>query len=394
MKAVFVHDARYIRIENEIYTELEFSYESWKEYLDFFEHITIIGRNYTPDLSLENIKKYNKCDGPNTSFMLFPSLTNIKNFLLKRSDVYKEIEEILQNADALILRGVQENASLAFKAAKKLKVPIFLEGTGCMWNNTWYYGSLLGKLYAPFRFLNARKVYKYSDAVLYVTEKFLQTRYPTDGISESASDVKLSKFKEDILERRLEKIDSYSYGHIFKIGIIGPLHQKQKGIDNAIKSLALSNINFELHILGRGNPANLKALSKKLKVDKKIFFDGTLPENKVKKWLDSLDIYLQPSRTEGLPRATLEAMSRCLPVITSNAGDLPSIVDKNFVHDRNDTNSLMKMINTMCNDKNILKDQATKNYNTTYKKFNFTTLNKKRKDFLKKFVNIVKSKNA
>jgi glycosyltransferase involved in cell wall biosynthesis len=95
-----------------------------------------------------------------------------------------------------------------------------------------------------------------------------------------------------------------------------------------------------------------------------------------------------------LPRATLEAMSRCLPVITSNAGDLPSIVDKNFVHDRNDTNSLMKMINTMCNDKNILKDQATKNYNTTYKKFNFTTLNKKRKDFLKKFVNIVKSKNA
>ena len=44
-----------------------------------------------------------------------------------------------------------------------------------------------------------------------------------------------------------------------------------------------------------------------------------------------LDIYIQPSITEGYPLSVLEAMAAKLPIITSNAGGL----DKMIEHDIN-----------------------------------------------------------
>ena len=53
--------------------------------------------------------------------------------------------------------------------------------------------------------------------------------------------------------------------------------------------------------------------AKKMNVSNFIQFDGTLPSGqKVYDWLDEVDIYLQPSFQEGLPRALIEAMSRPL----------------------------------------------------------------------------------
>lgn len=38
---------------------------------------------------------------------------------------------------------------------------------------------------------------------------------------------------------------------------------------------------------------------------------------------DSLDLYIQPSKQEGLPRAVIEAMSRGCPVIGTNIAGIP-----------------------------------------------------------------------
>lgn len=378
-----------------IYTELEFSYESWKPYLQYFDELCVIGRSYKPDNNVyENAESYNKCGGPGVQFSLYPRLTTIKNFIFERRRVSKSIEEDIRGADAVILRGVQENVVLAFKAAKKLGKPIILEGTGCMWNNTWHYGSLLGKIYAPLRYINAKRVYRGSDAVLYVTEKFLQGRYPTSGIHDHASDVKLDLPDEIVLSNRLDRIENYTQDHVFQVGIIGPVHHNHKGIDNALKALAQSGIKFDLHILGRGDPTNMQALADSLNVGSHIHFDGLMPQDQVKNWLDTLDIYLQPSRTEGLPRATLEAMSRALPTIVSDAGDLPSIIDAKFVHNRHDIKALSNLLRVMVEDGGAMAEQARRNFETIGRGFHPDALKKRREAFWQKFVEIVKQRKV
>lgn len=47
---------------------------------------------------------------------------------------------------------------------------------------------------------------------------------------------------------------------------------------------------------------------------------GAKPHSEVFSWLDSIDIYVQPSFMEGLCRSIVEAMSRACPVICTNVG--------------------------------------------------------------------------
>jgi len=44
-------------------------------------------------------------------------------------------------------------------------------------------------------------------------------------------------------------------------------------------------------------------------------------------WLDEIDIYLQPSLAEGLPRSLIEALSRGCPIIASRCGGIPELLD-------------------------------------------------------------------
>jgi glycosyltransferase involved in cell wall biosynthesis len=399
MKAIFVHDARYIRKKGEIYTELEFSYDSWKPYLELFDEICVIGRAYHPDPAVfMQAENYNRCSGPHVTFSLYPRLTTFKNMILAKRRVWRGILKDCAGADAVILRGIQENAWLAFLAARKLGKPVALEATGCMWNNTWHYGSLLGKLYAPIRYRRAREVFAKADGVLYVTQKFLQSRYPAKGLAVSASDVKLAPPEKTVLETRLERIRNTGAGHVWKIGLIGPLDHQHKGIDTALKALKQwqqrTGQAFHLHLLGRGRTSKIKQLARRLGIADKISYDGVMPHERVAAWLGDLDLYLQPSRTEGLPRATLEAMAQALPVIASNAGDLPAILDPAFIHPRGDAAKLSKMIETMLGDPAIMAAQASQNFETIETRFHPDILRQKRGEFWQKFLEIVRERAA
>lgn len=56
--------------------------------------------------------------------------------------------------------------------------------------------------------------------------------------------------------------------------------------------------------------------------------------------MDLIDVYIQPSFQEGLPRATIEAMSRGCIVASSNAGGLDELTLPNFIHTPGDSTKL------------------------------------------------------
>ena len=383
MNAVFFHDVRIFYQENEAFS-VGFGYEVWLRYLKVFEQLVVVTR--AKDASSLDVTRLKRSSGDNVSFVKVPDFKSIKSFY-RYFQAKKIIEEEVKKADAIIARN-STIANIAANYAIKYNKPFAYEVVGCPWDSLWNYGNIQGKIMAPFAYFRTKKIAKKSPFTLYVTNEFLQKRYPSRGYSISCSDVDLPKLEDKILEKRIEKIKRFDPNETIKIGMIGALTSEYKGFDLAIKaSKDLNNKykNVELHLLGSGDKSKWKNFSKKMKVQDKVIFEGTLPSGKpVFKWLDNMDIYIQPSKTEGLPRALIEAMSRGCPAVGSKTGGIPELLDKDFVHKKGNYKDLALKIDKFISNKEIMIQQAKRNFDLS-KQYSKEILDEKRTKFWNEF---------
>jgi len=93
----------------------------------------------------------------------------------------------------------------------------------------------------------------------------------------------------------------------------------QKGLDLAMYALAeLRNKEWEWVIVGDGPQMHtLKALVQKLEIHEHIIFTGWQNREQLNERYKRSNLFLFPSRHEGMPNAVLEAMASGLPVIAS-----------------------------------------------------------------------------
>ena len=79
-------------------------------------------------------------------------------------------------------------------------------------------------------------------------------------------------------------------------------------------------------MVGDGDRTRLEQVIRDNDVAEQVEFLGAMTHDKVFNWLDTIDLYVQPSRQEGLPRALIEAMSRGLPAIGAATGGIPELI--------------------------------------------------------------------
>lgn len=190
-------------------------------------------------------------------------------------------------------------------------------------------GTLKGKLIAHYwRHLEKRKM-MLGDYAHYCTN-VLYERYPCDCPYLVCSNVSV-KPEEKVLQKRLEKIKAHR--NSMKIGLIGQYRENEsKGILTVAKALGVLKGGHRFEVVGDGDPSRYDAVLTQLGLKEKVGFLGYLSDkNKINEWLDSLDLYVQPSLSEGLPRATIEAMSRGCPVIASNVCGMVDILKPDYL---------------------------------------------------------------
>ncbi len=363
MKILFVHDHIFLTKDGKVYAN-SFSYQILKRYVDVFSEVTVLARHYEVadnekiDLPLAS--------GEGISFIFLESISSINSFFGLRRRQKKRIEKIVEAHDAVIVRLPSELGLMTAKVAERMHKKYMVEVVGCAWDALWNLGGWKAKIYAPVLHMNVKRAVRKADYITYVSKDFLQKRYPPSAKARfvGVSDVQLLDADEMTLSQRIKKIEMMDEKRIY--GTIGNLYVGYKGIGVAIKMLAeVQHIShdFEYHVLGAGDPVEFRAMAERLGIGDKIFFDGVLPEGEaVYDWLDKLDVYLQPSFQEGLPRALVEAMSRGCPSIGSSAGGIPELLDRKMIFDHKKPKHFTDIVERLFQDKQLMKNTAKHNF--------------------------------
>jgi len=115
------------------------------------------------------------------------------------------------------------------------------------------------------------------------------------------------------------------------LGMLAELHPTKRVEDaiDALEHVRTTYQNLALVVLGEGEQrAELAQRAHKLGVDKHVFLLGFVPD--APSYLRAFDIFLMPSRTEALGYAILEAGYAGLPVVASNVGGIPEIIENHY----------------------------------------------------------------
>lgn len=393
MIASFFHDTPLVQgIDEKVYSR-SFDYNVWKRYLSVFDSLIVSTRlryDKTPKQSI--VRNLKLSSGENVYIYPITEYKKNMDIVIKKSKVKEQIRSTLRQSDCAIIRLPSFIGNIAYKEAKKMKKPVLVEVVGCAWDAYWNY-SLLGKLIAYPMYMYMKKIVKDAKHVIYVTNEFLQKRYPTSGKQTNCSNVYLYEINDSILKKRLNKINSLNNNSKIVIGTTAAVDVKYKGQQYVIKALAKLKkngiTNFEYQLVGAGDQSFLKSVAEKYNVKEQVKFLGSMKHDKVFDWLDTIDIYVQPSRQEGLPRALIEAMSRGVPSFGAKTAGIPELLDEEYLF----TNS-RKNIDEICN---LLKKingenmylQAKRNFKEA-KKYKKNIIEKRRIEFFDNFVSSIK----
>lgn len=204
-----------------------------------------------------------------------------------------------------------------------------------------------------------RRVYE-SDAVVYVSERFLQELYPvaagTPNLSRSNVILADSDFVAQFRMRR--------QGTPLRLVSIGTLESSIKGFDtliDAVATLRQAGVDVEATVLGAGRLLDrYQARAKRQSLP--VTFVGQVERREhVSDYLDGADVYVSCSRSEGLPRATVEAMARGLPVVTTDAGASRELVNSRFVVPIDDPVTLAAVVTELVNDESLYRAASEDN---------------------------------
>lgn len=371
--------------DGHIYVDGPGGYSTWAKLLQSFDQVVLLVRVLERNCPASAA---DKLDGPSVSVHGLPDYIGPWEYFRKLKILRRNIRRAIAQSDAYILRVPGLVGRLAWQEIRRLKKPYALEVVADPWDalgpGTW--PSLIRPIFRRAGSRELKAICREAIAVHYVTESALQKRYPaaqdayTIAFPNALMDSAFSTVP--ILQERFRRIGPTKS---MRIGFIGSLAQMYKGPDVLLRASSFCRLhgsNFELVMVGDGRYAEkMKGLAKTLKVDDRTQFVPRLPPGKsVFDFLDSVDLFVMPSRAEGLPRAMLEAMARGCPCIGSNIGGIPELLEADDLVPANDPKALAQKIMEVIANPERMKVMSERNL-ARAKQFDPETLRAARRAF-------------
>lgn len=367
------------------------TYRCTTNLFDILKRFRYLGDIYICSEKFNGHNSHTKIEKDLDGIIKYGNITFLKKDYIKMSSANKAlIEPLAANSDLLISYGSSLDL---LKIARKHDKKFMSFVVSCAWDAYWNHG-WKGKLIAPYKFIRSRYTIKHSDYVLYVSNQFLQNRYPTYAKYQAGcSNVKINPMDDATLTKRIEFLsnDEGKEINIATTAAVDVLYKGQQYVLRAMyemKKQGRKNIHY--YLLGGGSNSRLKALTEKYGLKEQVHFMGIVPHVEVFDVLDKMHVYIQPSLQEGLPRSMVEAMSRGLLCIGANTAAIPELIQPKYVTRRKSHKDIIQLLDSLS--KEELIEQAKINFEEA-KKYQEEIINARRNEFFDNIKNDIENSN-
>ncbi len=363
MRLSVVLEHRFTRTpDGAIWTQAAFGYPFWDSYLEVFDSIRVTAR-------VTNVVNtpvdYHRADGKGVSFFPIPFYLGPLQYVARYLQIKRAARSAALSSEAVILRVPSPIADHFVPMLIKTGHPYGVDVVGDPYD-VFSPGAVRHPLRPLFRWLFTRQLrYQCASAcaAAYVTEKSLQRRYQhgSHTFSVNFSDVELVPEAYVTAAR-----NDFPAKGTCRLLTVGSLEQLYKGTDVLIEAFARcvqEGMDLELTIVGDGkHRTELERKVASLGLSSRIAFKGQIPAGSaVRKEMDNAHLFALPSKTEGLPRAMMEAMARALPCIGSMVGGIPELIPSQDMVPSGDACALAQKIKDVLSEPGRLATMSERN---------------------------------
>jgi len=372
-------DARYsVTPDGSVWSQSGMARPFWERYLEVFDTVTIVARAVRIEQAPEGWQPVN---GKNILFQGVPNFHGpwqcFKRYPALRAAIYSATP----CHGAVILRVGSQIANILEHRLHQRDYPYGLEVVGDPFA-VFAPGVVDHPLRPFFRWHFSRRLRQQCQraaGVAYVTKRSLQKRYPARFMDISVSDIDLpaDAIVGGVAWTHYSSIElgaasvataarTSKHGGPYRLVTVGSLAQLYKGTDVLIEAIARcvhAGIDLTAVIVGDGKyRQNLMAQAERAGMASRIRFLGQVTAGEpVRAVLDEADLFVLPSRTEGFPRALIEAMARALPCVGSDVGGIPELLDANDLVPAGDPAALAAKIQEVLRDRFRMKTMSQRN---------------------------------
>jgi glycosyltransferase involved in cell wall biosynthesis len=362
------------------WAQTNYDYAFWARYLKLFDEVHVLAR---AQLVTHVPNDYLRVDGDRVHFVALPYYVGFTQYLRQARALKAALKQALATP-GVVLMYVPSQIATAAMSVLPAGYPYGLRVVGDPYD---VFSS--GAVRHPLRLLfrqwfvqNLRRQCLGACAVAYVNSQILQQRYPANpkALVTYYSNVHL---QDAFVET----------AHVYKAGsrpnrlvFVGSLAQMYKGPDTLIEAIDIcrqQGVLLHLTIIGDGkHRPEIEADIAARNLGAQVILTGMLSGGKpVRDQLDQADLFVLPSRTEGLPRAMVEAMARGLPCIGTAVGGIPDLLPPEDMVPPSDAQSLAKKILEVVSTPERMTAMAARNLEKSYE-FKEETLDERRFNFL------------
>ena len=394
MKLLVSADAHIYRTKDGKYwTPKIYGYGFWTRYLQVFDEVRIVSRMKEVE---QFSSKWIRVDGPNVEVYGIPFYQGPKQLLKKYSLIQKALKNASDGCDAAVIRMPSQTSYMTYK-----KLPKCLPVAGeIVYDPTDDVNDKSNDIL--MRVINRRisaqlsSFCKTVNGVSYVTESTIQSHYPSRARIQGESNRYFESYYSTITLTDDAFTKPRKFDDIKTITVAlsdVAMNTERKGERTLIKAVKLAKdrgYDIRAIIIGDGTKKEeFMALSKSYGVSDRIRFTGLLPtSDDVRAILLKADVFVFPTKAEGLPRGILEAMAIGMPVLSSPVGGIPEILSEECLFDPSDAEGYANKLCEFIDTPGIMEQLSQENYKKA-QEFKNEILQERRNEFYKKLRDLV-----
>lgn len=363
MKITVVMDGRFEWQDGRAYSS-HMAYSPFStRFLAVFSEVEIVARAYDKE-----IPSGYPVDGPNSKFLRVPTYKGTKQFLSRLPKIFKLLWQISGRTHPVLLYlpgTLPFILAFMMLARRRALYCLIVADPEDQLSPEAMHHPLRAVARSVFsnclRYIAGR-----SAGVMYVTSEHLQRKYPAkSGRSFGTSDVFIP---EDafLTEPRLFLDFQPANAKLVYVAMMSQAYKAHDDLLTAFAEVRQQWPNIQLTLVGDGQlRPSLEKLAADLGIHDNITFTGKVAHGpQLTEVLDSSDLFVMPSRAEGLPRVIVEAMARGLPAVSTDVGGISELIPPDYLVRPNDAHEFAQKIKTTLSDRSELALMSQANLKT------------------------------